>query len=103
MGIELAIENGVYAIQVDSLYEPLIEETATRLGKKGERQLRLVGHRIGDPTPGLQTAMLTSNWNDAGRGFGAFARYKDSEHLNLSGIHRTSARKTPSPEVYTGV
>src|SRR5690606_18929220 len=41
--LEMAIENGIFAIQVDSLYElSLIEETARRLGKRANVSLRLV-------------------------------------------------------------
>ena len=101
--IELAIENGVYAIQVDSLYElSLIEETATRLGKKANVSLRLVPGIESATHSGLQTAMLTSKFGMMpDEAFGAFAKYKDSEHLNLSGIHLHVGSQNPSPAVYT--
>lgn len=41
--VEMAIEAGIYAIQVDSVYElSLIEATAERLGKRANVSLRLV-------------------------------------------------------------
>src|SRR5215203_3611537 len=41
--LEMAIENKIYAIQVDSLFElSLIEETAARLGTRANVSLRLV-------------------------------------------------------------
>lgn len=101
--IELAIENGVYAIQVDSLYElSLIEETAKRLGKKANVSLRLVPGIESATHSGLQTAMLTSKFGMMpDEAFGAFAKYRDSEHLNLSGIHLHVGSQNPSPAVYT--
>lgn len=101
--IELAIENGVYAIQVDSLYElSLIEETAKRLGKQANVSLRLVPGIESNTHSGLQTAMLTSKFGMMPEeAFGAFAKYKDSEHLNLSGIHLHVGSQNPSPAVYT--
>ena len=101
--IELAIENGVYAIQVDSLYElSLIEETARRLGKKANVSLRLVPGIESATHSGLQTAMLTSKFGMMPEeAFAAFAKYKDSEHLNLSGIHLHVGSQNPSPAVYT--
>lgn len=101
--IELAIENGVYAIQVDSLYElSLIEETAKRLGRRANVSLRLVPGIESATHSGLQTAMLTSKFGMMpDEAFGAFAKYKDSAHLNLSGIHLHVGSQNPSPEVYT--
>ncbi len=100
--IELAIESGVYAIQVDSLYElSLIEETAKRLGKKANVSLRLVPGIESATHSGLQTAMLTSKFGMMpGEAFGAFAKYKDSAHLNLCGIHLHVGSQNPSPAVY---
>ncbi|MBX3296778.1 MAG: diaminopimelate decarboxylase [Acidobacteria bacterium] len=101
--IELAIENDVYAIQVDSLYElSLIEETAKRLGKKANVSLRLVPGIESATHSGLQTAMLTSKFGMMpGEAFGAFAKYKDSAHLNLCGVHLHVGSQNPSPAVYT--
>ncbi|QYO67601.1 diaminopimelate decarboxylase [Leptolyngbya sp. 7M] len=101
--IELAIENGVYAIQVDSLYElSLIDETAKRLGKKANVSLRLVPEIESATHSGLQTALLTSKFGMMpDEAFGAFAKYKDSEYINLNGIHLHVGSQNPSPMVYT--
>ncbi|MCC6452898.1 MAG: diaminopimelate decarboxylase, partial [Acidobacteria bacterium] len=61
--LELAITNGIYAIQVDSIFElSLIEETAARLGKCANVSLRLVPEISSDTHSGLQTALLTSKF-----------------------------------------
>ena len=101
--IELAIENSVYAIQVDSLYElSLIEETAKRLGKSANVSLRLVPEIESATHSGLQTALLTSKFGMMpDEAFGAFVKYKDSEHLNLNGLHLHVGSQNPSPDVYT--
>lgn len=102
--LELAIENGVYAIQVDSLYElSVIEETAKRLNKKKANvSLRLVPEIESATHSGLQTALLTSKFGMMPEeAFGAFVKYKDSEHLNLNGLHLHVGSQNPSPDVYT--
>ena len=101
--LELAIENGIYAIQVDSLYElSLIEETAKRLCKKANVSLRLVPEIESDTHSGLQTALLTSKFGMMpDEAFSAFREYKDSPHLNLCGIHLHVGSQNPDPIVYT--
>ncbi len=101
--LELAIENGIYAIQVDSLYElSLIEETAKRLGKKANVSLRLVPEIESDTHSGLQTALLTSKFGMMpDEAFSAFREYKDSPHLDLCGIHLHVGSQNPDPTVYT--
>lgn len=101
--LELAIENGIYAIQVDSLYElSLIEETARRLGKKANVSLRLVPEIESDTHSGLQTALLTSKFGMMrDEAFSAFREYKDSPHLDLCGIHLHIGSQNPDPTVYT--
>ncbi len=100
--LELAIENGVYAIQVDSLYElSLIEETAKRLDKKANVSLRLVPEIESATHSGLQTALLTSKFGMMpDEAFGAFAEYKDSAHLSFEGIHLHIGSQNPSTDVY---
>ena len=100
--LEMAIENQIYAIQVDSLYElSLIEETAARLGKPANVSLRLVPEIKTGAHSGLQTALLTSKFgmmpNEA---FDAFRKYKNSPHLNLAGIHLHIGSQNPEPDVY---
>ena len=101
--IENAINAGIYAIQVDSLYElSLIEETAKRLGKRANVSLRLVPEIESDTHSGLQTALLTSKFGMMpDEAFSAFNKYKDSPHLDLCGIHLHIGSQNPDPIVYT--
>lgn len=87
--IEDAVNAGIYAIQVDSLYElSLIEETARHLNKRANVSLRLVPEIETKTHSGLQTALLTSKFGMMpGEALQAFRDYKDSPFLNLCGIH----------------
>lgn len=98
-----AIEAGIYAIQVDSLYElSLIEETAKRLGKVANVSLRLVPEIESDTHSGLQTALLTSKFGMMPEeAFSAFRDHKDSPHLDMCGIHLHVGSQNPDPAVYT--
>lgn len=100
--LELAVSNDVFAIQVDSLYElSLIEETARRLDRPANVSLRLVPEIKTSTHSGLQTALLTSKFGMMpDEAFHAFAKYKDSPHLNLSGIHLHIGSQNPEPEAY---
>jgi len=100
--IEMAIENEIYAIQVDSLYElSLIEETAKRLGKRANVSLRLVPEIQTGTHSGLQTALLTSKFGMMpDEAFEAFRLYKDSPHLDLCGIHLHIGSQNPEPHAY---
>src|SRR4029079_10995811 len=61
--IEMAIENSIYAIQVDSIFElSQIEEIAKRAEKKASVSLRLVPEIETGTHSGLQTALLTSKF-----------------------------------------
>ncbi len=101
--IEMAIENSIYAIQVDSLYElTLIEQTAERLGKEANVSLRLVPEIKSNTHSGLQTALLTSKFGMMpDEAFDAFRKYKDSPHLNMAGIHLHIGSQNPDPAAYT--
>lgn len=101
--LEMAIENEIYAIQVDSLFElSLIEETATRLDKRANVSLRLVPEIESDTHSGLQTALLTSKFGMMPEeAFEAFETYKNSTHLELAGIHLHIGSQNPDPSVYT--
>ncbi|MGB7200798.1 MAG: alanine racemase [Pyrinomonadaceae bacterium] len=101
--IEDAINAGIYAIQVDSLYElSLIEKTAERLGKTANISLRLVPEIESHTHSGLQTALLTSKFGMMpDEAFEAFREYKDSPHLNLNGIHLHIGSQNPDPQVYS--
>ncbi|MEO5857639.1 MAG: diaminopimelate decarboxylase [Pyrinomonadaceae bacterium] len=100
--LELAISNDVYAIQVDSLYElSMIEETAKRIGKPANVSLRLVPEIKTGTHSGLQTALVTSKFGMMpDEAFHAFAKYKDSPHLNLNGIHLHIGSQNPEPQAY---
>jgi diaminopimelate decarboxylase len=101
--LENAINAGIYAIHVDSLYElSLIEETSKRLGKAANVSLRLVPEIESDTHSGLQTALLTSKFGMMpDEAFDAFRKYKSSPHLNLDGIHLHIGSQNPDPRVYT--
>lgn len=100
--LEMAIENEIYAIQVDSLYElSLIEQTAARLDKRANVSLRLVPEIETGTHSGLQTALLTSKFGMMpDEAFDAFIKYKDSPHLNLSGIHLHIGSQNPEGHAY---
>jgi diaminopimelate decarboxylase len=100
--IENAINAGIYAIQVDSLYElSLIEETAKRLGRKANVSLRLVPEIETNTHSGLQTALLTSKFGMMpDEAFSAFRTYKDSQHLDLCGVHLHIGSQNPEAGPY---
>lgn len=101
--LEMAVENEIYAIQVDSIYElSLIEQTAERLGKKANVSLRLVPEIRSNTHSGLQTALLTSKFGMMpDEAFDAFRKYKNSAHLNMAGIHLHIGSQNPDPAAYT--
>jgi diaminopimelate decarboxylase len=100
--IEEAITAGIYAIQVDSLYElNLIEDVAIRLNKRANVSLRLVPEIETKTHSGLQTALLTSKFGMMpDEALSAFRRYHQSEHLNLCGIHLHIGSQNPEAEPY---
>jgi diaminopimelate decarboxylase len=87
--LEAAISAGIYAIQVDSLYElELIEKTARSLNKAANVSLRLVPEIETKTHSGLQTAMLTSKFGMMSvEVYAAFRQYGKNDFLNLCGIH----------------
>ncbi len=100
--LEMAMNAGIYAIQVDSLYElSLIEETGRRLGKRANVSLRLVPEIESGTHSGLQTALLTSKFGMMpDEALAAFREHRDSPHLNLCGIHLHIGSQNPDPQVY---
>ena len=100
--IEDAINAEIYAIQVDSLFElSLIEETAKRLKKKANVSLRLVPEIETNTHSGLQTALLTSKFGMMpDESLAAFHKFKDSEFINLNGIHLHIGSQNPEPAPY---
>jgi D-ornithine/D-lysine decarboxylase len=101
--IENAIEAEVYAIQVDSLYElSLIEETARRLNKRANVSLRLVPEIETNTHSGLQTALLTSKFGMMpAEALQAFHDFKDSEFLDLCGVHLHIGSQNPAADPYS--
>jgi diaminopimelate decarboxylase len=100
--IENAINTGIYAIQVDSLFElALIEETAKRLRKKANVSLRLVPEIETSTHSGLQTALITSKFGMMpDEALSAFKEYKGSENLDLAGIHLHIGSQNPDAAGY---
>ena len=100
--LERAIDAGIYAIQVDSILElSLIEETARRLNKRANVSLRLVPEIESNTHSGLQTALLTSKFGMMPEeALAAFREFRESPHLNLSGIHLHIGSQNPSAAGY---
>ncbi len=101
--LEMAIGAGIYALQVDSLYElSLIEETAKRLSKRANVSLRLVPEIESGTHHGLQTALLTSKFGMMpAEADAAFRNYRNSPHLDMCGVHLHIGSQNPDPAVYT--
>ena len=100
--LEKAIDAGIYALQVDSLLElSLIEETARRLSKRANVSLRLVPEIETATHSGLQTALLTSKFGMMpGEALDAFREFKDSEFLDLAGVHLHIGSQNPDAAGY---
>ncbi len=100
--IENAVNAGIYAIQVDSLFElSLIEGTAARLGKRANVSLRLVPEIESKTHSGLQTALLTSKFGMMpDEALEAFRTYKSSEFLNICGVHLHIGSQNPESGSY---
>jgi diaminopimelate decarboxylase len=100
--LEDAVNAGIYAIQVDSLFElSLIEETARRLDKTASVSLRLVPEIESKTHSGLQTALLTSKFGMMpDEALSAFHIYKDSKFLNLCGVHLHIGSQNPESAPY---
>jgi diaminopimelate decarboxylase len=98
-----AINVGIYAIQIDSIYElDLVETVARRLNKRANVSLRLVPEIESETLSGLQTALLTSKFGMMpDEALAAFRRSKDSEYLNFCGIHLHIGSQNPSSKPYT--
>jgi D-ornithine/D-lysine decarboxylase len=102
--LQEAINEGIYAIQADSIYEiELIEKVAKSLNKRANVSLRIVPDIETGTHAGLKTAMNSSKfgmtWEDA---LTAFHRWDtEDEFLNLCGIHLHVGSQTPNPEPYT--
>ena len=100
--LEDAINHEIYAIQVDSLDElSLIETAAQRLNKAANVSLRLVPEIETNTLSGLQTALLTSKFGMMpDEALSAFETYKDSKYLDLCGIHLHIGSQNPDSAPY---
>jgi len=101
--IEDAIKAEIYAIQVDSVFElSLIEETARRMSKKARVSLRLVPEIEAKTHSGLQTALLTSKFGMMpAEALEAIEKFKDSEWIELCGVHLHIGSQNPEAETYS--
>ncbi|MFN2453051.1 MAG: diaminopimelate decarboxylase [Pyrinomonadaceae bacterium] len=101
--LDEAIGAGIYATNVDSIYEiQLIEESARRLGKQARIALRLVPEIGTRSHLGLQTALLTSKFgissSEVLEAFRRALRHPDLVHV--SGIHIHVGSQTPDVEPF---
>lgn len=96
--LEEAINAGIYAIQIDSIFElELTEKIAKKLNKRANISLRLVPEIEAETMRGLQTALLTSKFGMMPfEALKAFERWKpDDKNLNLCGIHLHIGSQNP--------
>ena len=107
--IDEAVRAGIYAINVDSLYEiDLVEQSVTRLRAQGEKvapariTLRLVPEIGTRSHLGLQTALLTSKFGiSSSEVLAAFRRgLKNPDLINVVGIHIHVGSQTPDVEPF---
>jgi D-ornithine/D-lysine decarboxylase len=101
--LDAAISAGIYAINVDSIYEiELVEEAARRLGKRARIALRLVPEIGTRSHLGLQTALLTSKFGiSSSEVLEAFRRgLRHPELVHVCGIHIHVGSQTPDVEPF---
>jgi D-ornithine/D-lysine decarboxylase len=101
--IDQAVSAGIYAINVDSIYEiELIEEAAKRIGKRARIALRLVPEIGTRSHLGLQTALLTSKFGiSSSEVLEAFRRaQRHTELVHVCGIHIHVGSQTPDVEPF---
>ncbi len=101
--IDHAVGAGIYAVNVDSLYElELIEASARRLNKRARVALRLVPEIGTRSHIGLQTALLTSKFGIAAVDLPhALQRAaQNTELLDVCGIHIHVGSQTPDIEPF---
>lgn len=101
--LELAIGSGIYAINVDSLFE--LEQAARlarRMGRRANVALRIVPEISTRSHIGLQTALLTSKFGMSAVDVKEGIRFALREHeaLALVGIHIHVGSQTPDPGPY---
>jgi diaminopimelate decarboxylase len=101
--LDQAVRAGIYAINVDSIYEiELVEEAARRIGQRARIALRLTPEIGTRSHLGLQTALLTSkfgiSYSDV---LDAFRRgLRHPELVHVCGIHIHVGSQTPDVGPY---
>ncbi len=98
-----AVRAGIYAINVDSIYEiELVEAAARRIGKRARVALRLVPEIGTRSHLGLQTALLTSKFGiSSSEVLDAFRRaLRSPDLLHVCGIHIHVGSQTPDAEPF---
>jgi diaminopimelate decarboxylase len=107
--IDEAVRAGIYAINVDSIYEiELVEQSVTRLRAQGEKiaparvTLRLVPEIGTRSHLGLQTALLTSKFGiSSSEVLAAFRRgLQNPDVIHVCGIHIHVGSQTPDVEPF---
>jgi diaminopimelate decarboxylase len=107
--IDEAVQAGIYAINVDSIYEiDLVDESVKRLRARGENvppariTLRLVPEIGTRSHLGLQTALLTSKFGiSSSEVLAAFRRgLEKRDTINVCGIHIHVGSQTPDVEPF---
>jgi diaminopimelate decarboxylase len=107
--IDEAVRAGIYAINVDSLYEiELVEQSVERLRARGEQvgpariTLRLVPEIGTRSHLGLQTALLTSKFGiSSSEVLAAFRRgLQNPDKVHVCGIHIHVGSQTPDVEPF---
>lgn len=101
--LDESVGAGIYAVNVDSVYEiELVEAAARRTGKRANVALRLVPEIGTRSHIGLQTALLTSKFGITHSEVqDAFRRaLRNPDLLNVSGIHIHVGSQTPDVEPF---
>lgn len=101
--LDAAVRAGIYAINVDSIYEiELVEAAARRLERRARIALRLVPEIGTRSHLGLQTALLTSKFGiSSSEVLEAFRRgLRHPELLHVCGIHIHVGSQTPDVEPF---
>ena len=101
--LDAAVEAGIMAINVDSVYEiELVERAARRIGKQANITLRLVPEIGTRSHLGLQTALLTSKFGiSSSEVLDAFRRaLANPDLISIKGIHIHVGSQTPDVEPF---
>jgi diaminopimelate decarboxylase len=101
--IEEAVAAGIYAINLDSSFElSLVERVAARLGKRANVTVRLIADVGTRSHIGLQTALNTSKFgiSPAEAREVMLRAVRNSDLVNLAGIHIHVGSQTPDVEPY---